>query len=80
MMAGPLKSAPVDPAVGRVLGTVSVEVSWMWIMDLGRPRARLATSKKKELYSTNSTMDIPLMRDGFDPITKHTEEPNYEGL
>ena len=41
--AGPLKSAPVEPPVATVLGTVSVEVSTMWIRDWGMPRAREAT-------------------------------------
>ena len=39
-MAGPLRSAPVLPAVTVVLAMVSVEVLVVWILSTGTPRAR----------------------------------------
>jgi hypothetical protein len=43
MMAIPLRSDPALAAVGEALGTLSVEVSLMWISTSGTPSALLAT-------------------------------------
>ena len=43
MTAMPLRSDPDEAAVGDMLGTVAVDVSLMWILDMGRSSTRLAT-------------------------------------
>jgi hypothetical protein len=43
MMAIPLRSDPALAAVGELLGTLSVEVSLMWMLTSGTPSALLAT-------------------------------------
>lgn len=43
MMAIPFKSEPALAAVGEELGTLSVEVSLMWMSTSGTPNALLAT-------------------------------------
>ena len=43
MTAIPLRSDPAEAAVGGVLGTLSVEVSVMWILESLIPRVWAAT-------------------------------------